>query len=66
MHQKCNIPVAPPSVLIIEGNEGGTLCVFDQWTGDMGCMVPCSRKGEGEEEQEEEEAQLAAEEGGKK
>lgn len=29
-------------------------------------MVPCSRKGEGEEEQEEEEAQLAAEEGGKK
>lgn len=34
MHQKCNIPVALPSVLIIEVNEGGTLCVFDQWTED--------------------------------
>lgn len=34
MHQKCNIPVALATVLIMEGNEGGTLCVFDQWTGD--------------------------------
>lgn len=59
MHQKCNIPVALPSVLIIEGNEGGTLCVFDQWTGD-GCMVPCSRMGE-EKEEEEEKAQFAEE-----
>lgn len=58
MHQKCNIPVALPSVLIIEGNEGGTLCVCLTSELEMGCMVPCSRM---EEEEKEEEAQLAAE-----
>lgn len=48
MHQKCNIPVALPSVLIIEGNEGGTLCVFDQWTGD-GMHGSLQQDGGGEE-----------------
>lgn len=47
MHQKCNVPIALPSVLIIEKGMRAVHCVCLTSELEMGCMVPCSREGVG-------------------